>query len=61
MTYYRHKKGGIYHILHEASHTETGEKFIIYQDVYNEKKIWARPKEMFFEKGRFVKISKEED
>ena len=33
MTYYRHKQGGIYHILHEASHTETGEKFIIYQDV----------------------------
>ena len=60
MAYYRHKKGGIYHILHEALHTETGEKLIIYQDLHNEKKIWARPKEMFFEKGRFFKISKEE-
>lgn len=60
MTYYRHKKGGIYHVLYEAQHSETGEMLIVYQDVHGEKKIWARPKEMFFEEGRFVKISKEE-
>ena len=53
---YRHKKGNIYRVLFEAKHSETLEDLVIYQDVNDESKIWARPKSMFLDKGRFTKI-----
>ena len=53
---YRHKKGNIYRVLFEAKHSETLEDLVIYQDVKDETKIWARPKSMFLDKGRFTKI-----
>lgn len=58
--FYRHKKGGIYRVLHEARHSETDEVLIVYQAMYGNKEIWARPKKMFFDEGRFTKITKEE-
>lgn len=37
----------LYKILAFASHTETGEKLVIYQGMYSPFKICARPYEMF--------------
>lgn len=58
--FYKHKKGNIYKVLFVAKHTESLEDFVIYQDINDEHKIWARPIDMFLEKGRFTKISKAE-
>ena len=45
-----HKKGGIYHIIGIARHSETLEELVVYQNSKGE--IWVRPKEMFYD-GRF--------
>lgn len=44
---YKHFKGNIYKVLALANHTETGELLVIYQDINNDDKVWARPFEMF--------------
>ena len=66
--YYKHYKGNIYRFLHEAKHSESKEEFVIYQALYGNNEIWARPKDMFFgyvevdgvEQLRFKEISKAE-
>ena len=45
---YHHFKGGLYAVLGEAVHTETGEELVIYLSVEEPTKIHARPKEMFY-------------
>ena len=45
----------LYRILAFAQHTENGEKLVIYQALYGEGGIFARPLEMFMEKTDKVK------
>lgn len=47
---YKHFKGNVYKVLALANHTETNELLVVYQDLNNEGKVWARPIEMFMSK-----------
>ena len=47
---YRHFKGKEYKTLYLAEHTETKEQLVIYQALYGDYKIYARPLGMFLSK-----------
>ena len=44
---YRHFKGMYYYVLDVATHSETGEKLVVYQKLYDERDLYVRPLEMF--------------
>lgn len=44
---YSHFKGGVYQIIAVATQTETSEKMVVYQALYGNYEVYARPYDMF--------------
>lgn len=44
---YRHFKGNFYYVEGVARHSETGEEYVIYRQLYGERMLWVRPLSMF--------------
>ena len=47
---YKHYKGDLYIVEGIATHSETGEKMIIYRGLYEDSPLWTRPYELFVDK-----------
>ena len=49
-TVVKHFKGSCYRVLAYARHTETNEIMVVYQALYGENEVFARPLDMFMGK-----------
>ena len=51
---YKHYKGKYYRVLYHAKHTETEQKFVVYQQLYAKNYplgfVWVRPFDLFYGK-----------
>lgn len=47
---YRHYKGDNYIVRGIATHSETGEQMVLYQALYGDGELWARPLALFMDK-----------
>lgn len=47
---YKHFKGNLYRVENIAKHSETGEDYVVYRQMYGEESLWIRPLDMFLEK-----------
>lgn len=54
---YKHFKGNEYEVIDTATNSETEDVYIVYRALYGDKKLWVRPKNMFFEKINRPEIS----
>lgn len=46
---YRHFKGKYYLVEDVATHSETGETYVVYRKLYGDGALWIRPLSMFLE------------
>lgn len=47
---YRHFKGNLYSLEGVATHSETGEKMVVYKALYGNHELYVRPYDMFISK-----------
>ena len=46
---YKHFKGDYYLVENIAKHSETGEEYVVYRQLYGNGELWIRPLDMFLE------------
>jgi hypothetical protein len=47
---YKHFKGNEYEVIALATHSETGERMVVYRALYGENGVWVRPAAMWNER-----------